>query len=536
MGASLQHLIRHKPSGRLSYRRAYTPEMRSSVPGLPRELKVSLGSADITAPDAAARFEAAKAQYAALERRAGKIAGLAYDELNAPLIAFLADSYLAAELAIDERGRRSPGSRHIDPRPYTTRPDPECDWAVSRECLDRYDGDGDLVAHWREWVIPYAASLGYVIKADGEAFTALCRAIGTAAANLWLQLDRRIDGEVTPTPDHPIAPQRGKARLVLSMLETFDAYSKATGMSVGVAKEWRSAVARLSTFLGHDDVAAITAPDVMRWRDNLLAGEKRHGGARDPLTVRKTLAGVKAMLTWAVQEQRLTANVAAQVIVRAPRKPKLRERAFTPSEAKAILTASLVPVKGRMADTHKLARRWIPWLCAYTGSRVNEMSQLRGRDVALKDGVWTIHITPEAGTVKTGEARTVPMHEHLVAQGFPEVVKALGDGPLFYDPGRQRSVAAGNRHTKKVGERIGAWVRKDVGITDPGVAPNHGWRHTFKTAAYAADIQEAISSAIQGHAAATVGRSYNATSLRTMADAMARIPRFEVDGGGTDPD
>ena len=41
-------------------------------------------------------------------------------------------------------------------------------------------------------------------------------------------------------------------------------------------------------------------------------------------------------------------------------------------------------------------------------------------------------LTPEAGTIKTGEMRVVPLHEHIIAQGFLDMVKAVGKGPLFY--------------------------------------------------------------------------------------------------------
>jgi hypothetical protein len=49
--------------------------------------------------------------------------------------------------------------------------------------------------------------------------------------------------------------------------------------------------------------------------------------------------------------------------------------------------------------------------------------------------VWTINITPEAGTVKGNVARVVPLHEQLVEQGFVAFAESKGKGPLFYDPG-----------------------------------------------------------------------------------------------------
>lgn len=160
---------------------------------------------------------------------------------------------------------------------------------------------------------------------------------------------------------------------------------------------------------------------------------------------------------------------------------------------------------------------------------MNEFSQLRGTDVALVDGIWTVNITPEAGTVKSQEARRVPLHPHLVEQGFPAVAQEAGDAPLFYDPAATRKPGAANRHVKKVGERLAAWVRDEAGVSDPNVQPNHGWRHMFKTRAEDAGIPEKVADAIQGHAPASVGRKYGQVSLTSMNAAVNKLPRFKAD-------
>lgn len=50
---------------------------------------------------------------------------------------------------------------------------------------------------------------------------------------------------------------------------------------------------------------------------------------------------------------------------------------------------------------------------------MGELAQLRKQDVSLRGGVWVIRITPEAGTVKTNEAREVPLHQQVIDLGFP---------------------------------------------------------------------------------------------------------------------
>ena len=341
-------------------------------------------------------------------------------------------------------------------------------------------------------------------------------------------LARTKDLAVLEGPFRPTAAPVKVAGVALSALQ--DAYATAYGMKPGVAKERRASLQGLIGFLGHDDATRLTEDDVLGWRDMLASEKVRGGKARGMGTVRGRMAGVKAMLTWARQERKLLLNVADGIMVRVPRKAKLRERDFTDVEAMAILTASLLPAPERLAPENKLARRWIPWLCAYTGARVNELSQLRGQDVQEIDGVWTIRITPEAGTQKTDAARIVPLHPHVIEQGFLAAIRPKGEGAIFYDPSRQRVQSDDNRHIKKVGERLAQWVRVEVGITDPNVKPNHGWRHTFKTLAMTTEMPERIADAIQGHAPKTVGQTYGAPPVKTMADAIAKIPRFIVNG------
>ena len=312
------------------------------------------------------------------------------------------------------------------------------------------------------------------------------------------------------------------------LLATYDAYAAEAQIKPRTRIEWRAIIERLIAFLGHDDAARITADDLDRWKDALLAEVSNRGTTRDPVTVKgKHLGAVRATLGWAKDNRKLPANVALDVKVRLPKKQKLRERDFTRAEAEAILSAASGPSPDGASPEQVFAQRWIPWLCAYTGARVNEISQLRGEDVEEREGIWSIRITPEAGTVKANSARVVPLHPHLLEQGFPAAAKARGEGPLFYDESRRRGTAReGNTQARKVGERLASWVRSEVGITDPGLAPNHGWRHTFKTRALASNMEERIADAIQGHAPASVGRRYGTVPLETMAEAIARMPRF----------
>jgi integrase len=557
MGLVVKHILRHA-SGRVSYRRVYPPELRPFLSG--REHKVSLGREG--EPGFLSRYEAADTGYAALVARARRQHEGAYDALDAPRVAYLKEVFRVELLQEDDAARWDPTERELyrsvaagleangiaGVMPWRGRERER--WAAkARQTLDetlplyrhlRATGDTDgILATWSEAALDLLEAEGLAIAPDAlEAVQRLCRALNDAAIEAGDLKLQRLDGADVPTPPEPVKPiwegPVGKRPASVPILATFDAYAKAQNMTPGVRQDLRRNMERLVEFLGHDDARSITTDDLIRWKDALAEELTVKGRKRDPLTIKgKYIGAVKAMLKWAVEERKLPSNVAAAVVVRVPKKVKLRERSFTTEEATKILSATLDPITTRMADGHKLARRWIPWLCAYTGARVNEFSQLRAEDVQKIEGIWAVRITPEAGTVKAKTARVVPLHPDLIEQGFLDVVKARGTGPLFYDPTRQRVAKEGNRHFKKVGEKIAEWVRNEVGVSDPAVQPNHGWRHLFKSMSYAVGIEERMADAIQGHAPTTTGRTYGDPPLRAKAEAIARLPFFEVRREGT---
>jgi integrase len=308
----------------------------------------------------------------------------------------------------------------------------------------------------------------------------------------------------------------------------FEGYAGQEGSKPDTIRQWRSIINHLVAFLGHDDAKAVGLPNLVRWREHLRREPTRSGEPRSAKTINDSyLAAANALFAYGVNQLLIPANPATGLAkVRATKAPKLRDRDFTKAERKAILQAALVPTTGNLSPQRKLARRWVPWLCAYTGARVNEITQLWKEHIRQIEGVWTVHITPEAGGTKTNEARTMPIHEHLIAQGLLEAIKNLPEGPLFYNPDPAATSARGQH--KQVGTFLAAWVRNDVGVTDPAIMPNHAWRHTFKTICLEAEIEERAADYMQGHASEGQGRRYGANTIPALANQLAKFPRFEA--------
>jgi integrase len=211
-------------------------------------------------------------------------------------------------------------------------------------------------------------------------------------------------------------------------------------------------------------------------------------------------------------------NPATGVTIRRNKKPGERMLGFEPEEAAVILRAA-----GKQANP---VYRWVPVLCAQSGARVSEICQLRRVDIRCEEGIWFMHLRPEAGAMKTASSeRKVPLHPIVQDLGFLDFVKERGAGPLFFDPSKRRA-GAKKPQPKIVAKNVARWVHGlniDVGLR-VRKAPNHAWRHFFRTSARDVGIEESVTDAILGHAPGSVGRGYGETRLSTAARAIARMP------------
>ncbi len=346
------------------------------------------------------------------------------------------------------------------------------------------------------------------------------------------QLLRNAEGDYTPDHYEARFPTWEAPASERTLDAIFDAYADQAELAPSTRARFKSVIKRLlDEHIRQDDFGAITQDKLITWKDQLL----REGLASR--TVRDVhIAAVKAACSWAVAHKRLPSNPALGVKVSVKKKKQNRtQKGYTFEEATLVLTAAARVVDdGRLAKDRYAARRWAPWLCAYSGARINEITQLRAEDVFTAtdedtvDPVWMLRITPEAGSLKTGMARDVALHSHLIEQGFLDYVRDVGKGPLFYDPGRARGGSAVHPIYKKTGERLAQWVRS-LGVKDPDLAPNHGWRHRFKTICLSKGIEEVVVNRILGHAESEVGQKYGDVWPSVSRAAIEKIPRYAIE-------
>lgn len=340
---------------------------------------------------------------------------------------------------------------------------------------------------------------------------------------------QRFPEWVSPAEQSKLLPTSGLAAAVSlkGLVEDWWKEAQATGRKLSTYESYRNTMAGMVAYLGHDDAAPLTPENVIGFKDHRLSSiNPRTNKPISAKTVKDSdLASLKTIFAWAVSNRRMASNPAAGITIKLGKSKKLRSKGFTDDEAAKLLTAAHDYRKTDETPKTAAAKRWVPWLCAYTGARLGEMAQLRKQDLRQDGDNWVITITPDAGTVKTDEARDVVLHQHLVDEGFVQFVKDAAAGHLFLKVGEEGEVRGPLRCLKN---RLAEFAR--VQVPDERVMPNHGWRHRFKTVARSAGIDSRIVDAIQGHAPRTAGDDYGDVTVAAMALAMAKFPRVKLEG------
>lgn len=366
---------------------------------------------------------------------------------------------------------------------------------------------------------------------DQDSFDRILSAVNVAIAQGREQVLRFAKGDYRPDPDADRFPLRqlvvtgpgaaAEAEDHYDLKAIYEKFADETKHAMATRKKWRPIIAEVANEV--PDIRDLPDHWCIAWKDRLLS---RGLSARSIQF--GYLAALRSTCAWAVTNRRIATNPVDGIAVKVPKAKKERSKGYSDSEAKQILSLTLRPIEQKLSAEHKAARRWVPWICAYTGARVGEIAQLRKQDIQKKDGVGLFWITPEAGTVKDGNSRYVAIHPHLIEQEFLRFVESSEPGPLFYSDSRRRGGSTENPTAKKVGERLAAWIRSE-GFTDKRVAPNHAWRHRFKTLARRHHLDPGTRDYLQGHAAATEAEEYGEFEPAVLLAEITKLPAYEVE-------
>lgn len=339
-------------------------------------------------------------------------------------------------------------------------------------------------------------------------------------------LRRHADGDYRADPDavrfprwiKPDGNPKPSPTSLTNLVELWWAEMKLLGLAPKTYESYAATFRKFAAFLETNDAGQVTPDDVIRFKDHRLASGIK------PRTIKDVdLAALKSVFGWAVDNKKLKVNPAEGVKLKVPSAQKAKNRGFTDEEAIALLRAAWNRPRGKEKPTTYAAYRWVPWLCAYTGARVGEMVQLRKQDVVQREGVWFVEIDPEAGTVKGGKRRSVPLHPHLIELGFPSFASTSETDYLFISPRADGNVRGPSQGIKN---RLSDAARETV--PDRSVQPNHGWRHRLVTLSRKYGLDQELRRMITGHAGQGVDEIVYGEPAGLYRE-ICKLPRYEID-------
>jgi integrase len=278
-------------------------------------------------------------------------------------------------------------------------------------------------------------------------------------------------------------------------------WSKEKGIRPRGVYQSRLDMAKFVAVIGHDEATRVTPLDIVHFKEHLA--EK---GLSAP-TISRYLSAIKSPLGWAHRNHKIGTNPGLGITYEAKEqgRRKVRRLGYDNRQARIILLAA--------RDETRPSLRWVPWVCAFTGCRLDEVAGRDACDIKRTGSVWVLEI-PEGKT--DGSVRRVPLHSKLIVEGLLDYWRGLpAQGPLFPDLKDGRYGRAGTA-TKTIGRWLRS-VQKETGVLlveEPRFAPTHSWRHRFKSEARRLGpdgrpiMSEEVSDALTGHHEGRVSRDY----------------------------
>ena len=249
-----------------------------------------------------------------------------------------------------------------------------------------------------------------------------------------------------------------------------------------------------------------------------------------PNTLRSYMVNLSAVMNYArLQLRVIDANPVDGLIP--ARKKMVNRRAFTRPELDMVFNGLS---EHRKADS---AHFWVPAILTFTGSRANEICQLRTEDVAHAGGIDFLDLTlfakdgvrvEDKRLKNEGSARAVPIHDELVRAGFIEFVarrRAAGEERLFPELSPNKF----GRYSHEVSRQFGQHLDR-IGLPEPSLVL-HGLRHGFREACRDAGLPTEIADGLGGWSAKGEGPGYGSRADLSRVQSNAKhMAKLTMDG------
>jgi len=384
-----------------------------------------------------------------------------------------------------------------------------------------------------------ALSSGVLAKLTDANFYSLSEAIHSAVLEHHRQQYDRFalrkptttDGRFDAVENCPVEPITGQSLTTIVALWAADKTpaQKTRDKADRVVDDFDQVTGSLS-------IKNVTPDHVQRYKEHLLAA----GTSR--ATARNKLGMLRAIIRFARANRIISSDPCEGIEIALSDLRRKRRDAYDEQALRSVFTSSIYTADDRPRAGAGEAAYWLPLLAIYTGARLNELGQLRVKDVVKEpylDGrgkqksAWVIRFVEDEADglkLKNGQSdeRRVPVHAELIKLGFVKFVEAAGEAQqarLFPAllPDKYGTVTA------QWSKWYGRHLRQKCGVSRKAIT-FHSFRHTFKHCARQSKLAPDVQNEITGHETGDVADDYGGFSypLEPLVDGIRRYRVAEL--------
>jgi integrase len=284
---------------------------------------------------------------------------------------------------------------------------------------------------------------------------------------------------------------------------------------------------------GDVEIHTVRGVDVVNWNNKLLTTKKSNGEMPKARSADNAIQFLQGLLKWAFKNEYIhhTTQLATQGKFNLTKSQRIEAtegaEPFSVEQLKKIFHYTT----WNTFRDNNLNRKWMPLIALHTGMRLEEIAQLRVKDIKTEQGsgIHYIDINREGGkAVKTNiGVRRIPIHDTLIRLGFMDYV-LMCSGKLFNETG-----SAVSKAFILYLEKLGIKVKGDRGMVF------HSFRDTFNNtlADTSRNVSDRLRYALMGHSTSGDTNETNYTKKIPVSnakiDGIDKLDFVETVGGVT---
>ena len=370
--------------------------------------------------------------------------------------------------------------------------------------------------------------LGPILREENAADVArnVLAAIQSSDSNLRAMVDHMTASSNALVPTGPTLSVAAKR-----FLENRQNFKGRSGHTID---DYRRTLNGLQTIIGNVRVVQISAKDIRAFRDRLVTSgtyrirskeedlrAKKGERPLAPRTVVKHVKNIRTFFNWAMKEELVEKNPAANVDL-----PTVNRNPIMPPSYDLADALCSVPMPDDCSVVGALDWEVLPWFYRFTGARCGEICRLTVEDIVQVDGIRCMKIFTEKtgmrGAGTRGDAkRLVPVHSKL-APHLDRLLAERGKDPeasLFSEAGTRVSPC-------KTYTRFGsAWANLYNKLSKPiwSKMKVHAWRSYAISEMATHGIPEEVRRRVVGHAVMGVHDGYTHFNAAKLKEAIETI-------------